>query len=293
MLELKSIRKSYPGLPNVLRGLTLTIGKGVFGLLGPNGAGKSTLIEILAANLVPSAGTATLDGGTDLVRDPAAWRQRLGYLPQGFDFPGQVTGRELLYQVAAFRGYSPDAVRARVGALLERANLVEAADRYAAGYSRGMKQRLGIILALLADPPLLLLDEPTAGLDPVERLFFRELLAEVGSSRVVILSTHIVGDVERCCSRVVVLSGGIAAFDGSPSELAGQARGMTWDVPLSAGEADDAVRSRRVVALMTRGDQPWARIVSPEKPTPDATEVEPGVADGYVSLVEGAAVSQS
>lgn len=275
----------------MLRGISLTLGPGVFGLLGPNGAGKSTLMEILAANLLPTSGTAILRGAVDLRKDPAGWRRELGYLPQGFDFPGQMTGRELLLQVAAFRGYGPAAVRGRVDALLERANLVDAADRYAAGYSRGMKQRLGIILALLADPPLLLLDEPTAGLDPVERLFFRELLAEVGSTRVVILSTHIVGDIERCCSRVGVLSGGVLAFDGSPSELAAQARGLTWEAPLAPGEAEEAVRSRRVVAMMTRGDKPWVRVVSPERPTPDATEVEPGVADGYVSLVEGAAVA--
>jgi len=288
MLELRAITKSYAALPNVLRGISLEIGPGVFGLLGPNGAGKSTLIEILAANLIPTSGTALLAGSCDLAKDPVAWRARLGYLPQGFDFPGQMTGREMLASVGAMRGFSPRALRPRMEALLERANLTEAADRYAASYSRGMKQRLGIIIALLADPPLLLLDEPTAGLDPVERLFFRELLSEVGSSRVVILSTHIVGDIERCCSRVAVISGGAIAFDGSPAELAQRARSMTWESPLDADASVAAVKTRRVVSLFTREGASWARMIAVEKPTPGATLVEPGVSDGYVTLVEGA-----
>jgi ABC-type multidrug transport system ATPase subunit len=281
-LALRGIRHRWgTGGPIALNELTLTFTRGITGLLGPNGAGKTTFVRILCGELEPTSG-AVLFNEQDLLRDRVLSRRAIGYVPQHFGFPPATTARELLLEFAAMMGL-PSAKK-RAEELLAATNLSFAADRYAADFSRGMKQRLGIALTLLHDPPVLVLDEPTAGLDPAERALFREVLAEAGRRKIVLLSTHIVGDVERCCERVVVLRKGTIAFDGTPSALAAVAAGKTWQV--SATDPASVPRAG-LVALRREGDVISARQVSPTAPAPDAAPLSPGIEDGYLLVMAG------
>ncbi|MFM8580790.1 MAG: ATP-binding cassette domain-containing protein [Planctomycetaceae bacterium] len=200
--------KVHPGPVAALRGVDLELGEGLFGLLGPNGAGKSTFMQVVAGLIEPTAGQVLLDGH-DIVRDPRYMHQRLGYLPQDFGFHPDLTGVAMLELLLKLKGITaPGGRRALALELLDRVNLAHAAKRKVAGYSGGMRQRLGLAQAIAGDPRVLIVDEPTAGLDPEERHRFYRLLAEMGSRRIVILSTHIVDDVATLCPRLAVIRGG-------------------------------------------------------------------------------------
>jgi ABC-2 type transport system ATP-binding protein len=287
VLAISSLVKEYPPDKRALDGLTLDAGEGVLGLLGPNGAGKSSLMEILSAGLDQQSGSVVLDGSLDLRRHPRKWRANLGYMPQHFDFPPFLTGRELVRQALAFLGKLDRAGRGRMEELLERANLKWAADRHAASYSRGMKQRLGFVLAVVHQPRLLLLDEPTAGLDPLERVFFRDLLAEIAPGRVTILSTHIVEDVEKCCESLAVLHRGSLAYRGNAGDLIGRALGRVWEHPVEESEVDKASSTRRTVSIRFVEGRFVARVIADTQPNPDATPVEATLEDAYFDLLEG------
>lgn len=288
-LILEGVVKEYAGGQRALDGVSLAIGPGVFGLLGPNGAGKTSLMEILAGQLDWEQGHVALSlpqrGRIDRARQPGAWRRSLGYMPQLFDFPARTTGREVLEEGALLLGLDPRRLRPRMEALLDRVNLTFAADRHAASYSRGMKQRLGFALAVLHDPPLLLLDEPTAGLDPVERVFFRELLAELAHDRIVLLSTHIVGDVERCCQQVAVVRKGRVLYHGALTDLVASARGSVWEHRVTASAVEALVQGRSVVSLEPDGDAVRARMVAPVAPSDGAVACAPRLEDAYVALL--------
>jgi ABC-type multidrug transport system ATPase subunit len=217
-LAVTDLRKDYPRKPRALDGLSLTLGPGVLGLLGPNGAGKSTLMRILATVAKPTAGSATWNG-VDIVRNPNAIREVLGYLPQDFGVYPNLNAVEFLSYLAAVRGLSATAARKRIDELLVLVNLVEAQRRPLGGFSGGMRQRLGIAQALLNDPRLLIVDEPTVGLDPEERVRFRHLLEELSGERIVILSTHIVSDVEAIASDIAIVAAGRLLARGTPDEL--------------------------------------------------------------------------
>ena len=206
MLELRSLGKRYPGGTVALADFTLQQGEGVLGLLGPNGAGKTTLMSILATVTRPTAGTFLWEG-RDGVADPLSVRRVLGYLPQDFGVYERLTAREFLRYLGRLKGLGGKALEGRIGELLELVNLHGAADRRLGAYSGGMRQRVGIAQALLGDPKLVIVDEPTVGLDPEERVRFRNLLSEIASGRLVILSTHIVSDVEAVASRIAVIHG--------------------------------------------------------------------------------------
>ncbi|MCC5874728.1 MAG: ABC transporter ATP-binding protein [Candidatus Sumerlaeia bacterium] len=287
MLSIEGLRKVYPPDKVAIDGLSLEVCEGVLGLLGPNGAGKSSLMEILSAGMDFHGGRVVLDGVHDVRRNPRQWRARLGYMPQQFDFPPFLTGREFVRQSLALLGRDTRDWRLRMDELLERANLTWAANRHAASYSRGMKQRLAFVMAVIHDPRLLLLDEPTAGLDPLERVFFRDLLAEISHGRITILSTHIVEDVEKCCQRIAVVNGGKLIYSGSPGELVARAVDRVWEHEISEGEIDKWSATRRTVSIRHKDGCFIARVLADGAPVDDAVAVRPGLEDAYFDLLQG------
>ncbi|HYR30064.1 MAG TPA: ATP-binding cassette domain-containing protein [Thermoanaerobaculia bacterium] len=222
MIELRGVTKTYSDGHHALRGVDLTLGEGMFGLLGPNGAGKTTLLSILVLAVEPTSGTRRYDG-SDPARGAqrAAIRRSIGYLPQDFQPVRYLTGFEYLVHCARLRdtGLSRREIDRRARQLLDAVGLQDAGSRAAGEYSGGMRRRLGIAQALIHSPKLLVIDEPTAGLDPEERIRFRNLIAEVSDHVAVLLSTHICEDIEATCDRVGVLAGGRIIFDGAPGDL--------------------------------------------------------------------------
>ena len=218
MLSARALTKIYPGPVTALNGIDLDVSPGMFGLLGPNGAGKSTFMKILAGLLEPTSGSVTLDG-IDILKDPKLLWPRLGYLPQEFGFYPHLSGEAMLAHLLALKGVeAPQGTKKLVAALLDRVNLTFAAKRAVKGYSGGMRQRLGIAQAIAGDPRLIIVDEPTAGLDPEERLRFYQLLSELAADRIVLLSTHIVEDVAVLCPRFAVIREGRLLALTTPSE---------------------------------------------------------------------------
>ena len=288
-LVLESLGKRYPVRGWALSEFTLTLAPGVTGLLGPNGAGKSTLMRILATVAAPSAGRV-LWNGTDLARSPDTLREVLGYLPQDFGVYPQLTALEFLDYIAAAKGLDAKSARQRIEQLLELVNLADARHRALGGFSGGMRQRVGIAQALLNDPRVLIVDEPTAGLDPEERVRFRNLLGDLAGERIVLLSTHIVSDVEATASRIVMMGQGRLLADATPESLLDRARGRVWECDVAASEVE-ALRARHLVgATLRRGDRVLARLVSADPPS-GARSVEPSLEDAYLDVQRGSTVA--
>lgn len=280
-LTVESLGKQYPGRGWALRGLSLELTPGMVGLLGPNGAGKSTLMRMLATIAKPSAGRVLWDG-VDLARQPDALRSVLGYLPQDFGVYPQLSPVEFLDYIAAAKGLEPRAARRRIDELLELVNLTEARHRALGGFSGGMRQRVGIAQALLNDPQLLVVDEPTAGLDPEERVRFRNLLTELAGERIVLLSTHIVSDVEAVASRILLLAGGTLQADGSPEQLLELVRDKVWELAVASADLERAKQVWQVSGTMRRGDVVQLRVVSEGAPRADAKPLDPSLEDAYL-----------
>ena len=282
-LALRSLRVTYPGGHVALDDVSLDVPAGLFGLLGPNGAGKSTLMRVVATLQRPDAGTVTLDG-RDALADPAAVRRRLGYLPQDFGFPPNVPVQELLAHFAALEGYAPRATRAAVVAdLLQRVNLWEARARPAGALSGGMRQRLGLAIALCGDPALLILDEPTAGLDPAERHRLYDLLAACGERATVLLSTHLVEDVQALCPAMAILHCGRLVAAGAPGALVAPLRGRLWERPLGDGEGQGDAHA--LLRVRRRGGQRVASLLADAPPDARCTTAEPTLEDAYFAYV--------
>ena len=248
MIELRGIRKTYSDGYQALRGIDLSLDEGMFGLLGPNGAGKTTLLSILVLALEPTAGTLRFDG-VDAAggRARAAIRRQLGHLPQDFQPLRDLTGTEYLTHCARLRGVplTRKELDRRVRILLDAVDLTAAANRRSGDYSGGMRRRLGIAQAMVHAPRVLVIDEPTAGLDPEERMRFRNLIAEVADEVAVVLSTHIAEDIEATCNRIAVLSGGVLAFDGDIDDLLSRAGA---DATLEEAYAAELLRHGRPAA---------------------------------------------
>ena len=283
-LSLDSVSYRYPGGHAAVSDLSLNLGPGILGLLGPNGAGKSTLMRILATLARPTAGKVTWNGA-DIAAEPNALRVALGYLPQDFGVYSALSAREFLAFLAAVKGLSGAAARERVETCLSLVGLSEAADRRLGEFSGGMRQRVGIAQALLNDPALLIVDEPTVGLDPEERMRFRHLLTDLAGQRLVILSTHIVSDVEASATALAVMSSGSLRFHGTPEQLLAQAEGHVWEWTL-APERLAQVREKFVVcASLRRPDGIRVRVIGNESPHADAQAVAPGLEDAYTWLL--------
>ncbi|MFZ5825569.1 MAG: ABC transporter ATP-binding protein [Bacillota bacterium] len=282
-IECHGLSKLYPGGKVALEGVDLKI-SGTFGLLGPNGAGKTTLMRILATLVLPTGGTATVEGIP--LTDPARLRRVLGYLPQKFGFYPQLTVFETMEYMAALAEAPTD--RPRLLDLLDRVGLAEKERVRVRQLSGGMIQRLGIASALVADPRVLIVDEPTAGLDHDSRISFRNLLAGLAADRTVLLSTHIVSDVETTCARLAVLRAGRIVFAGTPAELASRAVGQVWTVLVDPGDWAQFERRFHPVAAVREAAQVRARVVAPAPPPGyTATPAEPALEDGYVHLLRG------
>lgn len=285
MLHLRGLALVYPDGTPALRGLSLDAERGVVGLLGPNGAGKSSLMRVLATLQRPTAGTARFDG-IDILREPDRLRQRLGYLPQEFGvYPG-VTTREMLDHMAVLKGIPDRAVRNEVvEALLARVALWDVRDRALASLSGGMRRRFGVAQALIGDPGLLLLDEPSAGLDPTERNRLLDIVAEAGDGAVVLLSTHLVEEVAAICPRVVLLVNGRSRLDGTPAALTAALRGRVWQRAVDRSAAGDASAGLAVLSRRLTAGRTVLRVLADERPTEEWETAEPSLEDVYLAGV--------
>lgn len=281
MLTIERVSKRYRSGHFAVRDVSLRIEPGVLGVLGPNGAGKTTLMQMLATVSQPTSGRI-LFRGTDVCADPDALRRCLGYLPQEFGLYDNLTAAEFLSYLATLRGVRSSK---RVREVLEIVHLGHVADRLVGGLSGGMKQRLGIAQALVNDPEVLIVDEPTSGLDPEERVHLRHLLADVGANRLVILSTHIVTDVEAVATQLAIIEAGRLVAVGTAEMLLQQAAGHVWQVVFDSHEFTDAREGLTVSQVTRRHDGVLARVVADERPRPGATLVEPTLEEAYLNAV--------
>lgn len=290
MIEINSLTKTYgagPKAVHALNGLHLNIGKGMFGLLGPNGAGKTTFMRILAGIVNPSSGSVTINGhDISTQQGKTAVKSSLGYLPQELGMYPELTARQFVDYMAILKGLDDPKERQRcVEKVLEMVGLVDAAGRKIKGFSGGMKRRVGIAQALVNDPQLLIVDEPTAGLDPEERIRFRNLLVNLAADRTVLLSTHIVEDIGQTCRDIAILAHGKLLFRGSPSDLIQAARGHVWTLTSSALEKPN--HNLTVVSMLHLAEGTQYRLVGEHVDGyPDAAPAQPGLEDGYVWLMK-------
>ncbi len=285
-LSIQNLGKQYKRDFWGLKDFSLEIKPGILGLLGPNGAGKSTLMRMLATITKPTEGTITYDN-LNVVARPDFLRAVLGYLPQDFGVYPNLTAVEFLEYMAAIKGLSAQSAKKRIDELLQLVNLADAAKRPLGGYSGGMKQRVGIAQALLNDPQLLIVDEPTVGLDPEERVRFRNLLSDLSGERIVILSTHIVSDVEATASHIVLVNKGKLLRASAPDDLLKELDGKVWEWTVSAGELTSLKQKHIVSGTIRRSDGVDVRVVSADQPHAKARSVNPNLEDAYLYFIGG------
>jgi ABC-2 type transport system ATP-binding protein len=288
-LTVESVHFRYPKGHEAVAGIDLQMGPGILGLLGPNGAGKSTLMRILATLSKPTTGRV-LWNGTDIARNPDVLRVELGYLPQDFGVYQALSAREFLAYLAAVKGVPSARAKTRVDDCLGVVGLADSADRRLGDFSGGMRQRVGIAQALLNDPKLLIVDEPTVGLDPEERLRFRHLIADLAGQRLVILSTHIVSDVEASATALAVMAKGRLLFNGTPEPLVEQAEGHVWEWLVPETAVADARAKFTISSSLRRPDGMRLRVVGADAPSNNARACAPDLEDAYLWLLsrEGA-----
>jgi len=289
-LTLRNITKTYPGGVTALNDLSLTIPTGMFGLLGPNGAGKSTLMRSIATLQDVDSGTITL-GDLDVRREQDELRRVLGYLPQDFGLYPNVDAVTMLSHIAALKGLGTAGERKEmVEALLEQTNLWKHRKKKLGGYSGGMRQRFGIAQALLGQPKLIIVDEPTAGLDPEERNRFLNLLSEIGENVIVILSTHIVEDVSEVCSRMAIIDQGCVLTEGEPRQAIEAIRGKTWRLEADRGDPNELSRvyeDHMVISNRLAGGRTIVHVFSETNPGPRFEAADPDLQDVYFTTLGG------
>jgi ABC-type multidrug transport system ATPase subunit len=286
-LSIRSVSKRYPNGVQALDDVTLTIPVGMYGLLGPNGAGKSTLMRTLATLQEPDSGTITL-GPIDVVRQKDEVRRTLGYLPQEFGVYPKVSAEDLLDHFAVLKGITARGDRkATVEALLRQVNLWDVRKKRLGGFSGGMRQRFGVAVALLGDPRLLIVDEPTAGLDPAERVRFLNLLSELGENSVVILSTHIVEDVSELCTRMAIIDRGRILLEAEPLRAVEDLRGLVWRRVVPRDELAALERDHRVISTKLLGGRTVAHVYAEDAPGADFEPVDADLKDVYFATMAG------
>src|ERR687894_279782 len=291
-LQIRNLSKTYPNGVEALKGVTLTVPQGMYGLLGPNGAGKSTLMRTIATLQEPDAGSITLSGpeGTriDVLREKDRVRRTLGYLPQEFGVYPSVSAERLLAHFAVLEGFTDGSSRKRVvEALLRKTNLWDVRKERLGGYSGGMRQRFGIAVALLGDPSLIIVDEPTAGLDPAERVRFLNLLSEIGEQAVVILSTHIVEDVAELCSRMAIIDKGEILLEAEPAAAIAALRGRVWTRVVAKADLPALEQRHEVICTKLLGGRTLVHVYAESSPGPEFERVEPDLEDVYFSVMAG------
>lgn len=284
-LKISQLSKTYSGGLKALSDVNLTISNGMFGLLGPNGAGKSTLMRTLATLQSPSEGTVFLDD-LDVINDKEGMRKVLGYLPQDFGFYPKVSAEDMLNHFAVLKGITNKAERkATCDALLQQTNLYEVRHRYIGDYSGGMRQRFGIAQALLGNPKLVIVDEPTAGLDPQERNRFHNLLSEVGENIIVLLSTHIVEDVSNLCSRMAVMNLGRVLFDGKTTDALDLLKGKVFEASITKEQLAEYRERFHVISTKVADGRILVHVLSDSQPAPDFTAIHADLEDVYFSYI--------
>ena len=292
MLELHSVSHIYPNGTRALDNVSLSIPRGMYGLLGPNGAGKSTLMRTIATLQVPTDGTITF-GEIDVLQQPEELRKTLGYLPQDFGVYPRVSAYDILDQMAVLKGISGKGERkAVVETLLEQTNLWAVRKKAIAGFSGGMRQRFGIAQALIGNPELIIVDEPTAGLDPEERNRFLNLLAGIGENVVVILSTHIVDDVADLCPRMAVLAGGRVQLEGAPLELIASTRGRVWKKTIDREELPKYADEYVIISSRLFAGQTIIHIMADSQPA-GFDPVEAGLEDVYFTTLANSRMAET
>jgi ABC-2 type transport system ATP-binding protein len=285
MLSIRNLGHVYPGGTRALDDVSLEIPAGMFGLLGPNGAGKSTLMRCIAALQTPTSGAIDFDG-IDVLAEPSRLRQTLGYLPQDFGVYPRVSALDLLDHLAVLKGLTDRAERREtVEALLNQVNLWAVRKKAVAGFSGGMRQRFGIAQALIGQPRLIIVDEPTAGLDPEERNRFLNLLAEIGERVVVILSTHIVEDVADLCPRMAVLAGGRLLREGSPTSLVTELEGRVWRKVVDKADLPGLAEIAPVISTRLSAGKTVAHLLSDASPGPGFETIQGGLEDVYFAAL--------
>ena len=285
-LVIKNLSKTYGNGVRALNDVSLTISRGMYGLLGPNGAGKSTLMRTIATLQEADSGSATL-GDLDVLNDKNSVRRLLGYLPQEFGVYPKVSAQLMLDHFALLKGVTNKRLRRElVDAMLNRVNLFQHRKKAIAGFSGGMKQRFGIAQALLADPKLVIVDEPTAGLDPGERNRFYNLLSEIGENVIVILSTHIVQDVKELCTKMAIIHEGELRFAGSPAEAESELAGKVWEKSLDKSELENVKQTHDILSTKLVAGRPLVHIFSESDPGNGFQVIEPDLEDVFFSKIE-------
>jgi ABC-2 type transport system ATP-binding protein len=286
-LQIRNLSKTYANGVCALDDITLTVPRGMFGLLGPNGAGKSTLMRTLATLQEPDAGAIEF-GGIDVVRQKEEMRRTLGYLPQEFGVYPNVSAQRLLQHFAVLKGVVDRRARAEVvEALLRQTNLWEVRKQKLGGFSGGMRQRFGVAVALIGRPGLIIVDEPTAGLDPAERVRFLNLLSEIGENSVVILSTHIVEDVVELCSRMAIIDRGHILLEAEPLRAIDAVRGRIWRRIVDRAELPAVEQRHAVISTRLLAGRTVVHVYAESSPGAEFMPVEPGLEDVYFSVMSG------
>lgn len=286
-LEIRNLSKTYPNGVKALDDISLSIENGMFGLLGPNGAGKSTLMRTIATLQEPDQGQVFFQK-IDIHEDPQALRKQLGYLPQDFGVYPKISAYQLLDHFAVLKGIIDKKNRQeQVSALLQQTNLYEKRKKSVSTFSGGMKQRFGIAQALLGNPKLIIVDEPTAGLDPEERNRFHNLLSEIGESVVVVLSTHIVEDVSDLCPEMAILAGGKIVLKGQPSRLMDSLRGRIWYKKVPKEGLSEYKKAFQVISTRLFASQTLIHVMADNKPESGFEPLQPGLEDVYFSVLTG------
>jgi len=286
-LTIRNLSKTYSNGVKALQDVSLDIPTGMYGLLGPNGAGKSTLMRTLATLQEADSGTATL-GDINILQDKDAVRRVLGYLPQEFGIYPRISAVEMLDHLATLKGIPGKGRKELVAMLLQRVNLWEHRKKAVSSYSGGMRQRFGIAQALIGDPKLIIVDEPTAGLDPGERNRFYNLLSEIGENVIVILSTHIVDDVKELCSNMAIINHGQVLYAGTPDAALQQLEGKIWEKAIQKAELDDYQSRFKVISSKLVAGKPIIHILSEEVPGEGFKSTAAGLEDVFFSKIAAA-----